>query len=154
MLFLDCDHEGKEEKTYHHLSSEELGDGSFNTCAFHFVLHIIQKLQDAYACSKSFIEHLYILLVHLWENSPLCRAPVHHVAWSYLVFPTLKGETTTNGYDNSGTGIFSVTQLLNKDKKNYRFQLHQVIVIHCWLANQTAYKDVYDVIQTEQNLMF
>lgn len=23
-------------------------------------------------------------------NSPLCRAPVRHVAWSYLVFPTLK----------------------------------------------------------------
>lgn len=34
------------EKTHHHLSSEELGDGSLNTSAFHFVFHIVQKLKQ------------------------------------------------------------------------------------------------------------
>lgn len=58
------------EKTYHHLSSEELGDGSLNTSAFHFVFHIVKKLEHttthsmpiiilpAYTYTPTFIQRL------------------------------------------------------------------------------------------------
>lgn len=34
------------ERPYHHLSSEQLRDGSLNTSAFHLVLHVVQELQQ------------------------------------------------------------------------------------------------------------
>lgn len=100
--------EGKRERTYHHLSSEELGDGSLNTSAFHFVLHIVQELKHTCAMYVNYSAHIHISTYRLFfksvrENSPLCTAPVHHVAWSYLVFPTFteskKKKTITTGQD-------------------------------------------------------
>lgn len=84
--------ESERERTYHHLSPEELRDGSFNTSAFHFVLHIVQELKHTCAQSVNYLAHIHVHILIFFktvrENSPLCTAPVHHVAWSYLVFPT------------------------------------------------------------------
>lgn len=48
------------EKTYHHLSSEELRDGSFNTSAFHFVLHIVQELKHICIQSVNYSAHTHV----------------------------------------------------------------------------------------------
>lgn len=49
-----------QKQTYHHLPSEELGNGSLNTSAFHFVFHIVQKLKHATRRGPSVIIHHYI----------------------------------------------------------------------------------------------
>lgn len=47
-------------QTYHHLPSEELGNGSLNTSAFHFVFHVVQKLKNATRQGPSVIIEHYL----------------------------------------------------------------------------------------------
>lgn len=102
------------EKTYHHLSSEELGDGSLNTSAFHFVFHIVKKLEHTTTHSTPIIIlRAYIYTPTLFkrpcENSPLYIAPVHHVAWSYLVFPIFTQEEKQKQQKKISTDLWLVT---------------------------------------------
>ena len=36
-------------RTYHHLSSKELGDGALNAGALHFILHVVKELEHRHA---------------------------------------------------------------------------------------------------------